>query len=174
MSTAEVSIYELLTSDPRWKLVKSYATRFVNRLKAKGFRCNVFQYPGIKMAVVDFYDPELRSKLSEIAEVVERNGTYGRIQTKGSLSFELVEEYQVLVRGDIPVSMLRPEKTEIGFWREVISENKTANITEIHLHMWDHKPGVHVHIEGLNPDPVKLADFVSKIRDISKRFLASG
>ena len=147
--------------------------RFVNDLKNYGFVTRTWgYYEAFPNVGVDFYDPDLEMLLAEKGEVYNhaKAERYASVQTRGSVFFRFINN-TLTVEGDIPVAMLRPIHPSDEFWRETIKEEKPTDITEVHLHMWDHKPAVHIHIEGKNVDPTKLAHFITRIRDISKRFL---
>ena len=147
------------------------ADHFVRELRRRGFHVEITTVP-FRGVAVDFYDPSLRSKLVEkgMTSRVYPDGfiakEYATVATRGSIMFQGSK-----VEGDIPVSMIRPDIPEVRFLRAIIREEKPADITEVHLHMWDHRPTVHIHIEGENVDPQKLVNFVCRIRDISIHFI---
>lgn len=149
--------------------------RFVNDLKNYGFVTRTWGYYEAFHVGVDFYDPDLEVLLTEKGEVYDhaKAEQYASVQTRGSVFFRFING-NLVVEGDIPVAMLRPIHPEDAFWREVIREEKPTDITEVHLHMWDHKPAVHIHIEGKNVDPRKLARFIARLNNISKRFITEG
>ena len=148
---------------------------FVNDLHRYGFVTRVWGYYKAFHVGVDFYDPDLEVLLAEKGTVYDhaKAEQYASIQTRGSVFFRFIND-ALTVEGDIPVAMLRPIHPSDEFWRETIKEEKPTDITEVHLHMWDHKPAVHIHIEGRNVDPAKLARFIAKINNISKRFITEG
>ena len=165
-----LTIREIIEQDIRWKKVLDFANRLEDHLKRKDFRVDRYEYPDQKMILLDFRDPILEVLMREIALKIGRNGWYASIQSKGSIQIESYGDEQVKVVGDIPLSMLRPRDVESGLFRQVLKDGRPAQITELHFHMWDHKPAVHIHIEGVDIDPEKLGEFISKIRDISRRF----
>ena len=152
-------------------ILRPAVRKFQTYLEIKGFITRVYEYSPNSI-IVDFHDPDLEVELMEVAGRLNhlKGERYASIQTRGSIEFSIYND-EYVVRGDIPVSMLRPIHPSEEFWRETIKEEKPADITEVHLHMWDHKPAVHIHVEGKNVDPTKLAHFITRIRDISKRFL---
>jgi len=149
---------------------KRRARNFARLLRLRGFEVQIFEYT--RSSVVDFYDPYLREKLvkkgveSRVYPDHIKARDYASVATRGSIAF-----YDSKIDGDIPVSMLRPDIPKRSFLRMVVQEEKPTDITEVHLHMWDHRPTVHVHIEGENVDLEKLVEFVCRIRDISRTFL---
>ena len=145
---------------------KRRAREFADYLRLRDFSTRIVDYPS--GATVDFYDPDLRRKIEMIATRYNHEGAvdYSIVQTRGSIQFRDME-----IEGKIPISMIRPEVPLESFVRQMIVEEKPAEITEVHLHIWDHKPAVHIRVKGEYVDPFRLATFVSNIRNISWRFL---
>ena len=146
------------------------AINFARLLRLRGFIIEISRFA--RMTAVDFYDPYLRDKLiekgmkSRLYRDSRRVVEYATVATRGSIAF-----WDSKIEGDIPVAMLRPDIPEIPFLRMVIQEEKPAEITEVHLHMWNHRPTVHIHIKGEDIDLGKLVEFVCRIRDVSRMFL---
>ena len=159
-----------LEEDERWRKVSDFAKRLRSYLEMNGFEVTVYEYPLMLSATLDFYDPSVNEALERLGEQIQMDGWYATIQSKGSISIEAYGNKQVKVEGDIPLSMMRPRDVESGMFRQVLADGRPAQITELHFHMWDHRPAVHIHIEGVDVDPERLADFISKIRSISYRF----
>ena len=159
-----------LKEDERWRRVSDFVNRLRSCLERNGFKVTVYEYPLLNYATVDFHDPSLVETLEKIGKQIQMDGWYATIQSRGSLSIEAYGDKQVKVEGDIPLSMMRPRDVESGLFRKVLADGRPAQITELHFHMWDHRPAVHIHIEGVDVDPERLADFISKIRNISYEF----
>ena len=159
----------------RERVFRHMVETFVSDLHRYGFVTRTWGHYEAFHVGVDFYDPDLEMLLAEKGAVYNhvKAEQYATVQTRGSVFFRFINN-ALAVEGDIPVAMLRPIHPKDEFWRETIKEEKPTDITEVHLHMWDHKPAVHIHIEGRNVDPRKLARFIARINNISKRFITEG
>lgn len=180
------------TYQQRLGLARSLANVITQELKQAGFVAHAWHFSGL--STVDFHDEQLRRAVekkileSKIYEDGLKAEQYAGITTRGSIAIT-ASNYsdEILYEGDIPVSMIRPDKPIEPFIRAVISEwYPTPLISEVHLHMWDHKPAVHIHIKGSIrvtrldvDDPIPFLrkhakyfrGYIEHLTDISKTFL---
>ena len=161
---------EILEQDVRWKKLLDFADNLEYYLIKRGFRTHIYEYPTQMMILLDFKDPSLEEAITKIGRKIGKDSWYATIQSKGSMQIESYGDDHIRVSGDIPLSMLRPEDIVSGLFRQVLKDGRPAQITELHFHMWDHRPAVHIHVEGIDVDPVKLGEFIAKVRNISYKF----
>jgi len=140
-----------------------------DELEHRNFRTSITEHPEIKSMVIDFHDPRLDEKLVELGSYVdsEKMRRYLLHIGRGSISFK-----DNVMEGDVPLFILRPKEVR-GWWREKLETPPKVIISEIHAHTWDNVPTVHLHVKGedlMPEDLVKLAEFISNVRDASRLF----
>jgi len=141
-------------------------------LEQKGFTVEIKEFPRAGVAVIDFHDPELIREVIEAGEFIDRRKVerYIPFGAKGSVSFDS----RGITEGDIPVITLRRPDVAKGLLRVVLTPPKAIEITDVHLHGYDHLPSTHIHIAGVDltlEDLEELADFIAKARGATRMFL---
>jgi len=144
--------------EERVAYARAKARKFKEALKEKGYFTYYEETPS--GALVDFYPRDIREETAKMSE----DEAYAMIGSSGSLEFK-----DDIVEGEFPLQMYRKPEAK-GFRRKTVEVPRGIPITELHPHVWDHKPMVHIHIYG--PTPLdKLIDFVTEVRAASREFL---
>jgi hypothetical protein len=157
---------------PRGSEARDVARVFSEMLERYGFITSVTEHDDF--AVVDFYDPKLRSMLRDAGIPYDREkaATFSDMVI-GSLEFMPAPGRRVLVSGDIPMTAMRKYGAR-GSWRETVAIPRGINVTELHWHTVDGLPAAHVHISGVDVSLKSLAEFVVALRNMSESFASVG
>jgi hypothetical protein len=157
---------------PRGPRARDVARVFSETLERYGFVTSVAEHDDY--AVVDFYDPKLRSMLRDAGIPYDREkaATFSDMVI-GSLEFMPASGGRVVVSGDIPMTAMRKYGAR-GSWRETVAVPRGISVTELHWHTVDGLPATHIHISGVDVSLKSLAEFVVALRNTSESFATVG
>jgi len=167
-----IGCQELFPRSSEAREARDVARVFSEMLERRGFVTSVAEHDDF--AVVDFYDPKLRSMLRDAGIPYDREKalTFSDMVI-GSLEFMPAPGRRVFVSGDIPMTAMRKYGAR-GSWRETVSIPRGINVTELHWHTVDGLPATHVHISGVDVSLKSLAEFIVALRNMSESFATVG